>query len=47
VIGSTGSFMFVANGDTGNIMVFPINRKSGQLLPSGEVAKVENLSAWK
>lgn len=40
VIDPTGSFLLVANVDTGNIVVFSINRKSGQLTPTDEVVKV-------
>jgi len=41
VIDPTGTFLLVANADTGNIVVFRINQKSGQLSPTGETIKVE------
>ncbi len=41
VIDPTGSFLLVANVDSGNIVVFKINQKSGQLSATGERIKVE------
>ena len=41
VIDPTGTFLLVANVDSGNIVVFRINQKSGQLSPTGETIKVE------
>ena len=40
VIDPTGSFLLVANVDSGNIVVFKINRESGRLSATGEGIKV-------
>jgi len=41
VIDPTGSFLLVANVDSGNIVVFKINQESGQLSATGEEINVE------
>jgi 6-phosphogluconolactonase len=39
-IDPTGSFLFAANQDSGNIVVFRINPDSGRLTPTGQVVEV-------
>jgi len=41
VIDPTGTFLLVANADSGNIVVFKINKKTGGLSPTGEEIKTE------
>lgn len=41
VIDSTGSFLLVANVDSGNIIVFRINKKSGFISSTGNIVYVE------